>query len=477
MLNKSAIKTYEVYAKGIFDKSLVPGIAVGLSKDSQVQYEKGFGFRDVDNQLDITMDTIFGIASLTKSFTCISIMQLQEKGKLFVHNPVTEYLPEFRLKNTEAYKQMTIHHFMTHTSGLPPMPYMGNSLVGAVNKELKEGEEILKLMSDAEVPHSFVELMEDIAKQDVELLDPPGTVYSYSNECFCLLGEIIERASGMSYEDYVRENILKPGLLHNTGYGDEDFEGNDMLTTLYLQHKVNDGKEGELGLVASTNWWDAPAMRPTALLRSTVNDLLRYSDVFTTGGLIGSERILSEVSVQQMLTPYVATNSKPDQYYGYGLRVSKQADGSTLVGHGGNGKAVSSLIQIIPEHKIAVVALANMQLAPISSFGNGLKNVALGLEPDHNELGDKVCRLTEEELAQYAGIYNSGDRGPATVKIKGNDLTLFSYGSQVTLVGLDKDRFRIKSDGDNATVSFFRNAAGEIYRLTYGGRIHEKELD
>src|SRR5699024_10876984 len=126
-------------------------------------------------------------------------------------------------------------------------------------------------------PENYVELMDLIAEQDVELLDIPGTVFSYCNECFCLLGAVIERASGMSYEDYVQENILKPAKLTNTGFFDENFSANENITKLYIQRN----NKGKVDLYESTKWWDAPAMRATGLLRSTVNDYVRYSEIFT----------------------------------------------------------------------------------------------------------------------------------------------------------------------------------------------------
>ena len=98
----------------------IPGVAIGLAKDGELFYGKGFGYRDVEKQLEVTIDTVFATGSITKSFTCVAIMQLQEAGKISVHDPVKKYLPNFRLKHGST-EQITIHHFMTHTSGIPAL--------------------------------------------------------------------------------------------------------------------------------------------------------------------------------------------------------------------------------------------------------------------------------------------------------------------------------------------------------------------
>jgi CubicO group peptidase (beta-lactamase class C family) len=121
MQNNGWIATFETYVEKVIKESHLPGVTIGLAKDGRVFCEKGFGYRDVENQLKVTSDTVFAIGSITKSFTCVALMQLQEKGKLSLHEPIKKYLPDFHLKNGKYANQMTIHHFMTHTSGIPDL--------------------------------------------------------------------------------------------------------------------------------------------------------------------------------------------------------------------------------------------------------------------------------------------------------------------------------------------------------------------
>src|SRR5699024_12366992 len=111
---------FEEKANALIDREQIPGVSLAVNESGSPIYEHGFGFRNIDKELPVTPDTVFGIASMSKSFTCVAIMQLQEAGKLSVHDPVIKHLPNFRLPNQAYAKQITIHHLMTHTSGLPP---------------------------------------------------------------------------------------------------------------------------------------------------------------------------------------------------------------------------------------------------------------------------------------------------------------------------------------------------------------------
>ena len=116
------IPEFEDHAQKKIAAHNIPGLAVGVGRHGEVTYARGFGHRDRENGLPVTPDTVFGIASITKSFTAAAIMQLQEAGRLSVQDPVVKHLPEFRTPNREWTRQMTVHHFLTHTSGLPPLP-------------------------------------------------------------------------------------------------------------------------------------------------------------------------------------------------------------------------------------------------------------------------------------------------------------------------------------------------------------------
>src|SRR5699024_5962935 len=172
------------------------GAVVALSEKDKIIYEKSFGYKDVENKEKPTMDTVFGIASLTKSFTCVGILQLVEAGKIDLNAPVVKYIPQFTIPDQAALKQMTVHHFMTHSSALPPLPSIEYAMDRAWNpKEMPDYKETME--EDIEI-ENYADLLAFIDEANLQLLGQVGSVFSYSNDAYSLLGLIIENVTGMS---------------------------------------------------------------------------------------------------------------------------------------------------------------------------------------------------------------------------------------------------------------------------------------
>ena len=158
-------EAYEAYAEDLLSKAHAPGAAVAAARGGRPVYERGFGFRDVEAGIRHDSHSVMGIGSITKSFTCIGIMQLQEQGKLNVHDPVVKYLPEIRLSGGQRADGNTIHHLMTHSSGLPPLRTLVNAMKDSLDADPDVHESIFaKLHSEsAYAIRTYRELMDDIA--------------------------------------------------------------------------------------------------------------------------------------------------------------------------------------------------------------------------------------------------------------------------------------------------------------------------
>ncbi|MBX5476970.1 MAG: beta-lactamase family protein, partial [Clostridia bacterium] len=335
---------YEEYGRKLLEPYGTPGASVAIAEDGRMTYHHGFGYRDAEERLPITPDTVFGIGSITKSFTAMCIMKLQEAGKLSVYDPVVRYLPEFRTPDPELTRQMTIHHFLTHTSGLPPLP----SLMRALARSMREDPDVdqpeaRKRIEEAEPVDTYEQLLECIANTPFELLGPPGEFFSYSNDAYALLGAIVARVSGQSFTEYLRKEILEPAGMTSTTMDVPEGPAFPDVSSLYIE-KEKDGKEW---IKKSPVWWQAPAMDAAGFLRSSARDMLRYLEIFRTGGRVGDRRILSEESVREMTAPRVQVS--PTMYYGYGLMITPDYHGVTLVEHGGNVKGVSAYMSVVPE--------------------------------------------------------------------------------------------------------------------------------
>jgi CubicO group peptidase (beta-lactamase class C family) len=193
-------RRFEDFAAEIIARGRIPAVAVALAQESEVVYERGFGCRDAGGELPVTPDTRFGLGSVTKSFPALAIVQLEAAGKLAVADPVARWLPEFRLPRPEDARfaaEITIHHFLTHSSGLPPEP----ALLHARARSICADPDLARLhprplsvpdnICDLERIATYEELMGLMARQDFAVLAPPGRVLSYSN------GEVCALATGM----------------------------------------------------------------------------------------------------------------------------------------------------------------------------------------------------------------------------------------------------------------------------------------
>ncbi|RNB81256.1 class A beta-lactamase-related serine hydrolase [Brevibacillus fluminis] len=473
MQNNGWVESFEKYAQNWTTEGNVPGVSIGLAQDGQLFYKNGFGFRDVERQLGVTIDTVFGIGSITKSFTCVAIMQLQEAGKLSVHDPVVKYLPEFQLKNSDV-GQITIHHFMTNTSGIPPLPTFFATVMRSMEANGAEDHSFPDCNRADTVPiDTYEELMQVISTLDVELLGSPGTEFSYSNDCFALLGAIINRVSGKSYELYVKEHILEPIGMEHTGFFLEELNGYDNITNLYIMRDSGDHKE----VVSSPNWWDFPASRGAGALKSTVRDMLRYTDMFCKGGLTsGGSRILTPESVEQMMTPYFPTDMTPGQFYGYGLIITSDYYGKKLVEHSGGIKGVTAHMCFFPETGLAGVALSNIELSPVLAIMSGALNSLENRPPESSHLDSKNYSVSEEALHQIVGDYHSSEFGTLPISLDNGQLMLSFLGENYVLRPFAEDLFVVRAFGTDSSVRFIRAGKNEIVRMAFAGRQFSKEV-
>lgn len=474
MTQKTVTREFYQYCQEIADKHNIPGFSIGLAKDGQLFYENGVGYRDVENKLPLSSDTVFGIGSITKSFTCVAIMQLQEAGKLNVNEPVVKYLPEFKTTNEEYTKHMTIHHFMTHSAGLPPLPTLNKALSKSIVNDPKFNDEgkaegtigiVAKEASkQANVSiDTYEELLEDIANQEFTLLGAPGTEFCYSNDSYALLGAIITRVSGISYEQYMKENILEPAGMQNSVFHLEELEGHKDISSLYSSRK----KDNETLIFESNNPWDAPSMRAAGFLKSTVNDMLKYAEIFRNQGWVGDAQILSPESVEAMTTPYI--ECEKGRYYGYGVMVIPDYYGYKLVEHGGALKGVAAQLNILPELGLSGIAFANLAGVPSAKLLFSAFADQLGKSVTDSHLTYEEVEITEEELKQYEGVFASGEGAEYKFHVEDGKLQLNMDGKdQTALIPIGNDWFVMKEA--EYTIRFVRDADKAIIRIAFGFR-------
>ncbi|MGG1155454.1 serine hydrolase domain-containing protein [Brevibacillus formosus] len=456
---------FQAYAQQLLDEAKAPGAAIAVARNGELLYEGMFGFRDREQQLPLSRDTVFGIASITKSFTCVAIMQLQEAGKLSVHDPVVKYLPEFRAGDHELTARISIHHFMTHTPGIMPMPYLD----GAMRRSMENDPAVIGTKAEEElktVPYldTYEEVMEAIAGFEGKPLSEPGGAFSYNNDAYGLLGAIIERVSNQTYENYVATHILQPLGMNRTVFSLDELADQDDVTILYTNKKVDDENQ----IIAAPIWHDAPAMRAAGFLKSTVNDLLTYLEVFRLGAVGNPTPILSADSVRQMLTPFARVDGH--RFYGYGLMVSPAFPDGLLVEHGGSLKGISSHIFSVPAKGITGVILVNLDGVSVRELVLGFLNSYFA-RPAGTPLYDyDPYVVTDEQLSLYEGRYSSQEWVSASITKCEDKLYVEVDGLSYSLIPVQKDSFVFQKRDSIPWIEFFRGEDGQIARMSYGLR-------
>jgi D-alanyl-D-alanine carboxypeptidase len=293
--------------------------AVLVAQDGRILFEQGYGLANREWDIPNRPDTRFRIASLTKQFTAAGILLLQERHRLSVRDKVSSYIADLPV----AWRGITIHQLLTHTSGLP---------------SYTETPQIERLNLLGATPRQLIGLV-----KDKPLQFPPGSKLVYCNTGYVLLGMIIEKVSGESYGDFLQKNIFGPLHLDDTGYDWPNRIVAKRATGYELQKDV---------------WMTSPRVDvsiPFAAggLYSTVDDLFHWSE-----GLL-DDRLLSADSRKAMFTMYPEAVGYGSQHYGYGMVLTERF-GQTEWYHGGGVKGFATAIQIYPESKVCVVVLSNV---------------------------------------------------------------------------------------------------------------------
>lgn len=459
---------YEAFARPLLAREDVPGVAVMLAEGGRPAYFEGFGERDRAAGLAVTPHTLFGIGSITKSFTAVAIMQLQEAGRLSVDDRLKAHVPELAIAGVDGANPMRLRHLLAHTSGMPPSPALHATLVRSLRADPDVPEAVRNALpapvDDWDGLIAYLNALEAVP------LAEPGRLFSYWNDGWALLGLVIERASGERYEDYVACHILRPAAMTESTFDVGPRVDGPDTSRLYNRRRGADGRDQAY---EARPWWDAPPMAAAGFLRSTASDMLRYLEIYRTGGRVGDATILSPDSVREMTTPRVTCTH--GMSYGYGLMLTPDYHGVRLVEHGGGIKGVSAWVTVVPGRDITAVGLANLGGAPTSRVLLGAVNAALGLAPETPRMAFGPY-APAVPLTDFAGVYVSGEdaRGEdsaLTISLSDGQLVAQAGGERFPLLPVEPDAFVLTAHGDDAYVRFLRGAGGQVWAVTFGYRV------
>ena len=345
-----------------------------VARGGQVLFSRGYGSANLEWNVSNTPETKFRLGSLTKQFTAASILLLEERGKLSVNDPVKKYLPDA----PAAWDKVTIFHLLTHTAGLP---------------NFTSFPDYAKLEPFAATPAELVARFRD-KPLDFE----PGSKWSYSNSGYLLLGYLIEKITGASYEKFVRENIFTPLGMTDTG-----MDSNTAIIARRAEGYVHqpDGFQ-HAGFIHMSIPHAAGA------LYSTTGDLLKWEQ-----GLFGG-KLLQPASLEKMTKPF-------KDNYAFGLAV-ETAGGRKIISHGGGIEGFNTELEYFPEDKLVVVVLSNVNGTAPGTIAKKLAGLAHGetvkLSSEHKEI-----TLDAQALQRYVGTYQLAPGVNMLITREGNQLS------------------------------------------------------
>lgn len=334
-----------------------------VAKGGKTILEKGYGFANVELKVPNTPANKFRLGSITKQFTAVAIMQLEERGKLNTTDLACKYLDPC----PEAWKAVTIHHLLTHTSGIPSYT---NTPLFATPKFMR-------------MPLSPLDVVMLTKEKPLEF--QPGEGWAYDNTGYVLLGYIIEKASGRNYADYLKEHVFTPLDMNDSGYDD---------TRAVLPGRAA-GYDRNANGYRNADYLDMSLPHAAGSLYSTVGDLYRWDRALYT------EKVVNKKMYAQMTTPV-----KHD--YGYGLMLQPIAK-HKQVGHGGGINGFSTCMNRFPEDDAVVIVLSNVVSANACGVGAGLAAMMFGQQVDLPQ-NYKEISLDPKVLELYKGKYNDGTR-------------------------------------------------------------------
>ena len=440
------------FAREVMDSMAVPGITFGLWVNNR-EYGTGLGVTCINNPAPVNPETIFQVASITKTITATAIFRLIEQNKMRLDDPVRKYIPDFRVKDEVTAEQVTIRHLLNHTSG-----WTGNFFTDT-------GE-------DDESLSRYVKKMADLPQ-----LTPPGSFYTYNNCSFNLAGYIIEIVTGKPYETAVQELVLDPLKMVQSTFFPDEMKGHSFAAGHFFH-----GKD----IQAASPWSVNRASNPCGGLASTVPDLLRYARFHMGDGKTpDGERLLTPGSLLQMQTPEVPTE---EIWMGLNWFI-QDIEGVRFIRHNGSAGGQDSTLWMAPEKKLAFTVLTNLDPGVLlcEKLTKWVQKHYLGIvEPEPT-----LQVLSNQQLTGYTGNYQTRpEKDIFEVRLKNGDLTLmlrprddlqindslFIPGSPVHIVSYAPDRFFIL-DGPRKghQMDFLRQHNGQITWLRVGGNVAVRE--
>ena len=409
----------------------VPGMAVALTSRTGLLRVSTYGFADITARSPVTPETLFEIGSISKSFTCIALLQQREAGKFDPHAPLTRYLPWFHV-NSKFPAPITAHYLMSHTAGIP--------------------------RDRDDIPTSRYQAA---ALRERETAFPPGAHFVYSNVGYQVLGYLVEELTGQTYADYIRTQILDP-LGMTATQPVITHETRKRLAVGYERFYDDRPSHPSQPLVPAT-WFEYGA--GDGSIATTPAELAAYLRMLLNRGQSLTGRIVSEESFNLMTQRVIKAGE--DAFYGYGLRLS-ESDGHTIISHGGGMVGYQAMLVGDLDAGLGAVVFINGpgNSGRVAEFALKVLRAAL-YNQDLPSLPPTESPTRVENAADYAGTYTAGEK-TITLVAEGTRLLLVHNGERIALERRGKDRFYVHHPDFNLFLLRFGRKGEAVVEAFHG---------
>ena len=403
------------------------GVTSGIYKDGKVVWEGGVGYQDMENSIAAKSNTLHRTASIAKPMTAIAILQLYEQNKLELDVSIQKYLPDFPKKE----KAITIRQLLHHTSGIKA--YQSNK-EASNTKNYPTLTDAMTVFKDRDLNHQ------------------PGTNYHYTTYGYVVLGAIVERVSGMSFRDYMKQNIWEKVGMKNT---DVEIFGKQYANKSKLYRKNASAK-----FIADIQT-DLSVKIPGGGFYSTVNDLLKF------GAAILNNKLISAATFEMMIKD--SGLKKRGNPYGMGWFIyGKSSDASgKLIGHSGSQSGTSTQLMIYLDQKIVVATMSNTAgtWPEVISLTSNLGKVSIDSIVMQSPL-KKVVTVPIEVLEKYIGKYQLDEEESMILTRRGKQLfASFNGSSNYKVFAESENKFFMRSL--NLTFEFEKSSQKDITKMIF----------
>ncbi|TDQ29852.1 CubicO group peptidase (beta-lactamase class C family) [Tenacibaculum caenipelagi] len=365
-------------------KSNETGVSALVAKKGNVLYRKAFGKANLELDVNMKPENVFEVGSITKQFTAVSILMLLEEGKLSLEDDITKFIPDYPTKG----KQITVHHLLTHTSGI---------------KSYTSMRKFSEVMTIDESPLKFIDFFKN-EPMDFE----PGEQYKYNNSGYFILGYIVEKVSGMSYPKFVEERIFKKLNMNSSYYGSH--------TRLIKNRATGYQKRNEEFVNAQYISLTLPYAAGSIM--SNVDDMLQWQTAISNNTLVQKE------TIDKAFTNYTLNNGKKINY-GYGWSFN-EINGVPTIEHGGAIPGYRSMGVYVQSEDVYVIIFSNC--GNQSPTNTAIKIAGLAINKPFSK-GKSEVSLSKEEQQKWVGAYKFEDGGIRVITMENNQLYSQREGS------------------------------------------------